>query len=102
MNNLEKLKSMSVDELVDWLDKHGSFDDSPWLKWFVSECCDKCEPIICICDDAKQALGFEPLLGNDVECAYCEVHNKCKFFSDLNEVPSNKYIIKLWLESETE
>lgn len=35
-------------------------------------------------------------------CSYCELNGNCKFFPDLDEVPDNKKIIKMWLETEIE
>ena len=29
MNNYEYLKSLTIDELADWLDKYGQFDGAP-------------------------------------------------------------------------
>ena len=35
-------------------------------------------------------------------CYWCELENKCKYFLDLDEVPDNKMIIKMWLKLEVE
>jgi hypothetical protein len=44
------------------------------------------------------------VLGFDRECefAWCEINDKCIAFPELGEMPSDKEIIKLWLESEVE
>lgn len=95
MNNFEKLKSMTVSELADWLDKYGQFDGSPWMDWFNENYCNKCESIKCKVD-GKDA--FWP--GYTTDCAYCELEKKCKYFPVLKDVPDNKTIIEMWLNEE--
>ena len=97
MTNYNKLVSMSIDELAEWLDKNGSFDESPWGKWFNTNYCSNCDSVIVKKENAKELLGFELLYTNETECAYCEVHNKCRYFHDMEYAPSNKEIIKMWL-----
>ncbi len=92
MNNFEKLKSMTVSELADWLDKYGQFEGSPWIEWFDKNYCKKCEPIKCKVDEKN---AFFP--GHTVDCAYCELEHKCKYFPELKEVPDDKTIIEMWL-----
>ena len=89
---------MTVDELADWLDKNGCFDDSPWSDFFDKEYCRKCEAIKCTYADVKE----KPSYSGEVECAYCEVYGKCKFFPEFDDIPSNKYVIKMWLKEEAE
>ena len=36
MNNFERLKSMSVEELSKWIGTHGQFDNSPWITMYES------------------------------------------------------------------
>ena len=99
---------MSLENLAEWLDKNGSFDDSPWLNSFTQKYCDNCESIECHYADAKEKLGFTPLFDDDaIECAYCELSDesgvkRCRFFPELDDVPDNKETIRMWLESETE
>lgn len=88
MNNFEKFKSMTIDELADWIDKYGQFDNSPWLEYFNTKYCENCESIKCTRNEKTDL------------CAYCELHDCCKFFPDLNYVPEVRDTIKLWLESE--
>ena len=90
MNNFEKLRQMDIDQAAEWLDKHGQFDSSPWVEWFDDTYCQNCEKI----------KGSVMDLSKEVECAWCEVHDKCQFFPDRSEVPEGKQIVKLWLESE--
>ena len=86
----DKLKLMSMDEVAAWLDRHGQFDGSPWSEWFDDTYCENCEPIMC------HHKGSELVF----PCAWCEIEGKCKFFQDMDEVPDNKEIIKMWLEIE--
>ena len=95
MNNFEKLKSMTVSELADWLDKYSQFDDSPWATWFNDTYCSKCEPIKCKVDE-KNAF----FLGHTIDCAYCEIEKKCRFFEKLETIPDNRKILELWLIRE--
>ena len=95
MTNLEQLQSMPIDSLVKWLDKYGNFDGAPWSIWFDENYCSKCEIIECIVDEKD---AFWP--GQKVKYAYCELEKKCKYFTNLNDTPSNAEVIKIWLESE--
>lgn len=96
ITNFEKLKSMTIDELADWLDKYSQYEDSPWATWFNNTYCNKCEPIKCAVDEKN---AFFP--GHTVDCAYCELEHKCKHFPELEDVPDNKAVIKMWLEEES-
>ena len=53
MNNFEKLKSMSVEELSKWIDTHGQFDNSLWITWFDQKYCKSCEDIMCKYEDGE-------------------------------------------------
>ncbi len=99
MTNFDKFKSMTIDELAEFIDEHGMYDDTPWMNWWDETYCDKCESIIVKSKDAENILGLTPFLDEEYECAYCEVHNKCKYFPDKDETPSMRDIIKMWLES---
>jgi hypothetical protein len=90
MNNFENLKSMSVEELAEWLDVNGMFDGSLWNQWFDERYCSQCESIEAHYEES----------GRVCKCAYCEVYEKCRFFVDWEDVPNNKAVIKMWLESE--
>lgn len=89
-NVFDKFKSMNIDELAEWLDKYGMFDNSPWMSWFDQKYCKNCEDIMCKYEDSER----------EFPCSYCELNGNCKFFPDLDEVPDNKMSIKMWLESE--
>lgn len=90
MTRFEKTKFMNIDEISIWLDKYGQFDTAPWTVWFADKYCDNCESIMCHYEDSEY----------EFPCAWCELNDGCKFFPEMDEVPDNKAIIKLWLESE--
>ena len=101
MNNFEKIKQMSLEDFAEWLYEHRMVDDTPWMEWFNENYCDKCESIIVKAEDAEEVLGIKPFYNEEYECAYCEVYeDSCKFFP--NGYPSNKDIIKMWLEIRDE
>ena len=88
MTNIEKLRSMSIDEFSLWLDENGLFDNSPWMNWFDKEYCENCE--------AEKVMMEN---GKTCPCAYCEIHEHCRFFPDI-PTPVNYDIIKMWLQRE--
>lgn len=92
MTNYEYITHMSVDEMAEWLDKYGMFDNSPWISWFDQKYCKICPNVMCKSADDTRIFP----------CSYCEVYDTCRFFQDLDEVPDNKMIIKMWLGSEVE
>lgn len=99
MTNFEKLKTMTVDELADWLNENCQHDEAPWVEWFDKNYCKKCEPITCRVEATN--IGLEPLFPEqEVDCAYCELENKCRFCPEATGIPSLKTIIKMWLEGE--
>lgn len=102
MTNFEKLQSMSVDELAKWLDQNGIIDNSPWMEHFNSKYCNNCESVMCKYEDAEKVVGFKPFYDDEIECAYCEIYQKCRYFQDMDDVPDGKEIVKLWLESEVQ
>lgn len=100
MKRLDYLKSKSLDEIADLIDKYGQFDGSPWMKWFDENYCKNCEPIkVKLSKKAKKEFGCG--LREEVECTYCELKNKCKFFPDIEKgEPNSKDIVKMWLEEK--
>lgn len=103
MTNFEKLKAMDVSSLATWLDKNGIIDHSPWLEDFNNKYCANCESVMCKYEDAEKVIGFKPMFDDDeVECAYCEIYKKCRYFEDRDEVPDGVEMVKLWLEAEVE
>ena len=103
MTNLETFKTMSLEELADWLDKYGQFDGAPWATWFNDRYCENCEAIELNYEDAKEKLGIEVFsLDLTAECGFCECNDHCKFFPNIKGIPSNKEVIEMWLIEETE
>ena len=100
MTNFEDIKSMSLEAFAKWLDKHGQFDNSPWMTWFDENYCNKCESIECHYAECEEKLGIEPLYNSAIKCAWCELENKCKYFPDIDWVPDNIDIIKMWLNEQ--
>lgn len=99
MNNFEKLKSMTVTEFAEWLAENCQSDDTPWTWWFDKNYCKKCEPITCKIEATN--TGIEPLYPEqEVDCAYCELENKCRFCPDSAGIPDIKTTIKMWLKEE--
>lgn len=92
MTVFEFITSMSIDELAELLDEYGMFDGSPWMDLFDKNYCLKCE---------SEIVRIPNIDGERVEEAgWCELHGKCKYFQDMDEIPDNKAIIKMWLEKE--
>lgn len=85
MTVYENFKSMGIDELADWLDEYGMLDGSPWINWFDDNYCSKCKGIS---------------VSDTMECGWCELNNKCKYFQDMDDIPDSKQMIKMWLKSE--
>jgi hypothetical protein len=101
MNKFEKIKSMSISDLSEWLDKNGQFDTAPWTLWFDRNYCSNCESIMCKYEDIKESTDFKPYFSErGIECAYCEIYKKCRYFEDMDDVPDGKDMVKLWLKSE--
>jgi hypothetical protein len=92
MNNFEKLKSMSVDNLAEWLSKNGRYENSPWSLWFDKKYCSNCESIMCSYPNSTHKFP----------CAWCELNDGCKFFPDTKGIPSDKKVIEMWLKVKTE
>lgn len=96
MNNLKYLQSMNIDQLVEFLNANGHHD-AIWWKWFEEKYCDNCERITVLIPgyDAEETY-YTPCV-----CEYCEEHNKCRFFPEMN-LFDTKETIKLWLKEEVE
>ena len=86
MTMFDVFKSKNIDELVDWLDEYAFFESSPWIKWWDKTFCANC--------DGVEHEGHD--------CAWCELTGKCKYFQDMEDIPDNKQIIKMWLGLEVE
>lgn len=92
MTNIEKIKTFTVEELSKFLDSVG-FDDTPWMNWFNNKYCNNCDGVNCILE----------VVGREVECSYCEVYKKCRFFPDrLSDNIDSKEICAMWLRENYE
>ena len=94
MNNFEKLKSLDMEQCAEWLDTNGMWDYSPWSQWFDSTYCKQCEPV--------EATVKDDFGERKCDFAWCELEHKCRYFTDREDVPDCKVIIKMWLEAEVE
>ena len=83
MTVYEYFQSKSIDELAEWLNKYTT-DSSPWVHWWDNNYCNKCDGVY-----------YE-----DNVYGWCELNGKCKFFQNMDKIPDNKQIIKMWLERE--
>lgn len=92
MTVFEDIKYRNIDEFVEWMDKYCAFDQSPYMDWFDKNYCKKCEPVV-----VEDPEGYI-----DLEAAWCELHDKCKYFQNMDDIPTIKETIKMWLESECE
>lgn len=90
MTVFEDIKSKSVDELVEWLDECIVYSPAPWDNWFDEKYCSKCQ----------SEIAWSSELCRNAEFAYCELHNKCRFFEHMDKAPNAKQIVKMWLERE--
>lgn len=97
MIQFDLFKAMTLEEFAEWLDKNGQFDGSPWMTWFNSNFCNKCESIECAYSDYWKSDANFSYTGK-LECSYCELEGKCKFFPEMPDTPSNKDIIIMWLK----
>lgn len=91
MTVFDNIKNKNIDEIVEWLDKYCYSDLALWWIWWDKNYCNKCELI------KTETNNF---FGYTKECAYCELNNNCKFFKEMDDIPSSKQVIKMWLESE--
>lgn len=92
MTVFEELKSKTIDEFDEWLDKYGIFGDYPWVNWWNDNYCCKCDHI------TGRYFDYE----RDLQFSWCELYGKCKFFQNMDYMPSGKDMVKMWLESEVE
>lgn len=96
MTKFEEIMKSNIKELAELIDKYGQFDNSPWIIWWNETYCSNCESIVCKVKNEDAAYH----VGQTINCSYCELHDKCRYFPDMNEVPSNKEIIEMWLKQE--
>lgn len=84
MTNHEYLKSLSVEEMSQWLNSFDSYEEAPWTLWFNKTYCQEC-------DSEDHPISHH-------ECAFCEINDNCRFF---DYYPSPEDTIKLWLNTPT-
>lgn len=103
MTKFESINSKNIDEFAEWLDRYGAYDNSAWGKWFDKNYCQRCESVIMDRKEYARIDGWNHSdYHGDIECAYCEIHKNCRYFEDVDGVPDNTEIIKMWLETEVE
>ena len=90
MTAFERIKQMDIDEFAKWFNDNCTHDDDPVIRWWNHTYCNVCEPEI-----SRFAYSDE-----DMEFCWCELHDKCRFFQDMDNAPDNMQMVKLWLESE--
>lgn len=95
MTNFEKFKLMNIEELSEWLTQYGQFENSPWINWWNETYCKNCDTEITYVINPKTGIKSD----KPSECTWCEIHNKCRYFQELDEVPDIKEMIKMWLEN---
>ena len=76
-SSLEQIMDFLVEKLEKALDEDDNY-------------CSKCESII----------AYVKEFNRECECAWCELNGKCKYFQELDNIPDNKQVIKMWLEGE--
>lgn len=91
MTVFEKIKSMDINEFAKWFSENCVHDGDPVITWWDNKYCKNCESeIVHVIED-----------GREMECAWCEVHDKCRYFTHMDKTPEFDEITKLWLESES-
>ena len=84
MTMFDIIKCQNIDEFTEWLAEHSSAGFLSWDNWFDENYCHKCEAVTV----------------DNKEYAWCELNHKCKFFEEMDSIPSYKQVIKMWLERE--
>lgn len=90
MKMIDKIRHMNTYEFADWLDEYVELYSAPWTKWFDKNFCKKC----------YAEIIHNAYTDRMMECSWCELNGKCKFFQELDDIPSDKQIIRMWLNSE--
>ena len=91
MTNFEQFKNMNMNELARWIDENVMVECAPHNIWFDKKYCSKCDPIVIVHND-----------GYEMEYAYCEMNDKCRFFPEHNILSDTENVVKLWLENDYE
>lgn len=92
MTIFDGFKSMNIDEFAEWMNKYWDSDNAPWWGWWDEKYCQNCEP----------EIGHYENCDRDMEFGWCELHGKCRFFQEMDDIPDSKQTIKMWLERDNE
>lgn len=93
MTNYEKLtKTMDRGTLAEWLNRAVEYCHSPWDRWFDKNYCQKCPDI----------MGWHEKYHKEIPLCWCEVHDTCKFFPEIDYQLNDPDIIKMWLDAEAD
>ena len=84
MRRVDKIKSLPIDKFAKYLATEWSHDNDPVIRWFDDKYCNDCESV----------------MTEDGEYAWCEVYKKCKYFPDLDKVPSYEDTFRFWWEED--
>ena len=95
MTNYRKIKNMHIKELSKFLDDICRFEKAPWNTWFDDMYCKNCESIKCKYE--SELAGGEY---REIDCAYCELETKCKYFPHLDRAPSSEEVCEMWLREK--
>lgn len=98
MTNFEMIKSKNIDEFIELFSEHFRYDNAPWWKYFDDNYCRGCKPVTTLVESTNREIDED----KEMEYAWCELNHKCKFFQEMDEIPDEKQIIKMWLLSECE
>lgn len=90
MNVIEKIKAMTTEELAEYLIAYRDAADEPAMVWWDRQYCSNCESI----------EKYSEHLNITFDCCWCELNGKCKYFTELEDMPASADIVKMWLESE--
>ena len=64
-----------------------------WMKQFDEKYCKNCADVIAEYEgDSLMHLNKKSVF------SYCEVYNKCKYFQEMDELPSASDILSIWLD----
>ena len=96
MTVFESIHSKSINELVEWLDKNGAYNDAPWERWWNKNYCKKCSVVTANSVTDYYGDYWE----GSHEFSWCELYGNCSYFKDMKKVPNRRNRIKMWLESE--
>lgn len=91
MTIFEKINSMNIDEMASWLSCLSYYDDTLWLSWWEDTFCKDCYAEMVQIEEGKW-----------IPCTWCELNDKCRCFPEIDDIPSDEDVIRMWLESEYE